>query len=162
MIDRLEVIPQPLAADGQLFLDDQICLDLGEAIALDRVGRIGQFEAVAVVEAVKTVGEAQLAEGATRSNKAVTVKNALVAFIDFNTPIRENSRTIFARAGNLIAIVRDGDATLQKKGIRLWRDELFDAVPIIHDIGNSAANVLEEDFESKKATNASSPALRRL
>jgi hypothetical protein len=57
-------------------------------------------------------------------------------------------RTIFAQAGNPVAIVRDGDATLQK-GVRLWRDEQIDAVPIIYDIGHAAANVLKEEFETK-------------
>jgi hypothetical protein len=57
--------------------------------------------------------------------------------------------TIFAQAGNPVAIVRDGDATLQK-GVRLWRDQQKNAVPIIYDIGHAAANVLKQEFETKK------------
>jgi len=57
--------------------------------------------------------------------------------------------TLFAKSGNPVAIVRDGDATLQK-GVRLWRDKQKEAVPIIYDIGHAAANVLRQEFETKK------------
>ncbi len=55
---------------------------------------------------------------------------------------------IFAKAGAPVAIVRDGDATL-RKGVRLWQDKQNGAVPVIYDIGHAAANVLEDEFESK-------------
>lgn len=57
-------------------------------------------------------------------------------------------QTIFAQAGAPVAIVRDGDATLQK-GVRLWQDKQNEVVPVIYDIGHAAANVLKEEFESK-------------
>jgi hypothetical protein len=58
-------------------------------------------------------------------------------------------QAIFAQAGAPVAIIRDGDATLQK-GVRLWQDQQNEAVSVIYDIGHAAANVLKEEFESKR------------
>ena len=56
---------------------------------------------------------------------------------------------IFAKAGVPVAILRDGDATL-RKGVSLWQDKQSEVVPVIYDIGHAAANVLKEEFESKR------------
>jgi hypothetical protein len=53
---------------------------------------------------------------------------------------------IFTQAGKPKAIIKDGDATLQK-GVRLWSEAQETAVPVIADIGHAMANALKDQFE---------------
>ncbi|SJM95456.1 conserved hypothetical protein [Crenothrix polyspora] len=54
--------------------------------------------------------------------------------------------TIFNQAGNPKAIIKDGDATLQK-GVRLWSKTQEELIPVIADIGHTMANALKNQFE---------------
>jgi hypothetical protein len=54
--------------------------------------------------------------------------------------------TIFNQAGNPAAIIKDGDATLQK-GVRLWSKTQEEPIPVIADIGHTMANALKNQFE---------------
>jgi hypothetical protein len=56
MIDRLQVILQRLAANGDALLDNQGRLDGGQRVPLDRIGRIGQFNILAVLEVAQATG----------------------------------------------------------------------------------------------------------
>ena len=53
---------------------------------------------------------------------------------------------IFGQAGNPVAIIKDGDYTLQK-GVRLWSEAQMTAVPVIADLGHAMANALKGQFE---------------
>lgn len=53
---------------------------------------------------------------------------------------------IFNQAGNPKAIIKDGDASLQK-GVRLWSKTQEEPIPIIADIGHTMANALKNQFE---------------
>jgi len=64
--------------------------------------------------------------------------------------IAEDLEAIFARAGRPQAIIKDGDATLQK-GVRLWSEKQAEPVLVVDDIGHSMANALKVQFE-KTAT----------
>lgn len=52
---------------------------------------------------------------------------------------------IFQQAGTPHAIIKDGDATLNK-GVRLWAQTQASPVPIIHDIGHAFANILKKVY----------------
>ena len=54
--------------------------------------------------------------------------------------------TIFAQAGKPLAIISDGDYTLQK-GIRLFSEKQAVTIPAIEDIGHVMANALKGEFE---------------
>ncbi len=54
--------------------------------------------------------------------------------------------TIFTQAGKPLAIISDGDSTLQK-GIRLFSEKQTIAIPAIEDIGHVMANALKSQFE---------------
>ena len=53
---------------------------------------------------------------------------------------------IFTQAGKPLAIISDGDYTLQK-GIRLFTKKQAAAIPAIEDIGHVMANALKSEFE---------------
>lgn len=53
--------------------------------------------------------------------------------------------SIFNQAGNPSAIIKDGDATLQK-GMRLWSQTQPGVIPVIADIGHAMATVLKKQF----------------
>ena len=55
--------------------------------------------------------------------------------------------TIFTQAGKPLAIISDGDYTLQK-GIRLYSKKQVVTIPSIEDIGHVMANALKSQFES--------------
>lgn len=52
---------------------------------------------------------------------------------------------IFNQAGSPNAIIKDGDATLQK-GVRLWAQTQTGLIPVIADIGHAMATVLKKQF----------------
>ena len=55
--------------------------------------------------------------------------------------------TIFTQAGNPLAIISDGDYTLQK-GIRLFSKKQTVTIPAIEDVGHVMANALKSQFEN--------------
>lgn len=62
------------------------------------------------------------------------------------TTVARQLEAIFSRAGAPAAIVKDGDATLNK-GVRLWMEGARITAPVIEDIGHIMANALRAQFE---------------
>jgi hypothetical protein len=63
--------------------------------------------------------------------------------------VAEHLEAIFELSGAPSAIIKDGDATLNK-GVRLWMDNAHLAVPMIEDIGHVMAAALKAQFEPTK------------
>jgi hypothetical protein len=55
-------------------------------------------------------------------------------------------KAIFTPAGLPVAIIKDGDHTLNK-GVSLWQEDHDTAIPVIYDVGHAAANMLKKEFE---------------
>lgn len=65
--------------------------------------------------------------------------------------VAEALKTIFAKAGNPAAIVKDSGTDLAR-GVNVWREEAeLGSVKVIEDIGHIAANALKREFANTKS-----------
>ena len=71
MVDRLKMVFERLASDGDALFDDHRRFDGGQRVPLDRVGGVGQFEVLGMVEigrAARYVDAERVQLGLLRSN----------------------------------------------------------------------------------------------
>ena len=59
VIDRLKMVLERLAADGDAFLDNERGLDGGERVSLDGVGRVSKFEVLHMLEVAQPARSAR-------------------------------------------------------------------------------------------------------